>query len=139
MEIPPEFYEYVVSEENYPHGTILIREDDNGDWMYVILDGKAKVKKKTPKGSVTIDVLREGAIFGEMVLLQQGDATRFTTVVADGPVVIGGLDTQRLIKDWNSQTPLLKKLIGSLIRRRQEASIKLISMVLDSKPLALKK
>ncbi len=133
MEIPPEFYEYVVSEESYPHGTILIREGDNGDWMYVILEGMAKVKKKTPKGSVTIDVLREGAIFGEMVLLKQGDTARFATVVSDGPVVVGGLDTQRLIRDWNAQTFLLKKLIGSLIRRRQEAANKLISMVLESK------
>ena len=134
MEIPPEFYEYVVSEENYPHGTVLIREGDSGDWMYVILEGRAKVKKKSSKGSVTIDTLKEGAIFGEMVLLQQqGDATRFSTIVADGPVVVGGLDTQRLIRDWNSQTPLLKTLIGSLIRRRQEAAIKLIGMVIEAK------
>ena len=132
MDIPPEFYEYVVSEESYDDGAVLIQENDNGDWMYVILEGRAKVKKKAGKGNVTIDILKEGNIFGEMVLLQQGDNKRFATIVADGPVVIGGLDTQRLIHDWNSLTPFLKKLIGNLIQRRQEAASKLISMILAS-------
>jgi CRP-like cAMP-binding protein len=122
----------VVSEESYDDGAVLIHENDNGDWMYVILEGRAKVKKRAEKGNVTIDTLKEGNIFGEMVLLQQGDNKRFATVVADGPVVIGGLDTQRLIHDWNSLTPFLKKLIGNLIQRRQEAASKLISMILAS-------
>ena len=54
-------------------------------------------------------------------------------LVDDGPVVIGGLDTQRLIQDWNSLTPFLKKLIGNLIKRRQEAASKLISMIASEK------
>jgi len=133
MEIPAEFYEYVVSEESYDDGAVLIQENDNGNWMYVILEGRAKVKKKTKRGNVTIDTLKEGNIFGEMVLLQQGDNKRFATIVADGQVVIGGLDTQRLIQDWNSLTPFLKKLIGNLIKRRQEAASKLISMIVSEK------
>ncbi len=133
MKLPSHFYEYLVNEEIHPDGTVIIQEGNSGDWIYVLLEGKAIVKKKTPRGDVVIDYLKKGNIMGEMVLLHGWKSKRFASVIADGPVTIGVIDTERLVQDWNSLSASLQKLISSLIKKRQEAVNKLISMSINSK------
>ncbi len=42
-------YEYVSSEETYPGGATVIKEGSTGYWVYLILEGRVKIKKKTSK------------------------------------------------------------------------------------------
>ena len=121
-------YGYVANEENYPDKAVIIAEGGKGNWVYVVLEGQVKVKKTTPKGMVTIDTLREGAIFGEMVLLEKADQTRTASVIAEGQVRVGVLDTERLVKDYESISPQLQGLIRSLIGRLRETTTK-VSML----------
>jgi CRP-like cAMP-binding protein len=61
---------YLVSEENFPDKAFILKEAGSGDWMYVILDGRVKIKKNTSKGMLTIDTLTEGDFIGETILFK---------------------------------------------------------------------
>ena len=116
---------YIVREEDYPDKSIIIEEGAKGDWSYVILKGEVKVKKKTSKGQVTIDTLKEGEIFGEMALFEiqeigpfeETRGRRTATIIADGPVKVGILDKLKVLKEFESLSPQLKGLLKTLISR----------------------
>jgi len=133
MAINPEIFSYVVNEEKYPDKTSIVKEGGRGDWLYVILEGRAKIKKQTSKGMLTIDTLTEGDFIGEMALLRLGDKIRATSTIADGPVLVGTLDTERLVQGWNSQPLRLKKLISNLMQNLEEAIEKAVTIVEVSK------
>ncbi len=131
MAIDRVIYSYVVNEEAYQDQDEIIAEGAKGNWAYLILEGKVKVKKKTAKGIVTIDTLKEGAIFGEMGLFAKGEAMRTASVVADGPVRVGLLDTHRIIKEYEALSPQMRALMRSVIKRLREATNKVTAMVVD--------
>lgn len=61
-------------------GSIIFRENDMADVMYIIKSGKAEVFKESRGKKVTIAVLGEKAFFGEMAILE--DAPRSASVKA---------------------------------------------------------
>lgn len=113
---------YVAGEESYPDKAVIIEEGGKSYWAYLILEGKVKVTKMTGKGMVTLDTLKEGDIFGEMVLLKTSHGVRTASVVASGPVRVGILDGERLRKDYDGIHPMLRGLITSLNRKLEEAT-----------------
>jgi len=89
-----------------------------------------KVKKRTAKGMVTIDSLKEGEVFGEMVFLEGGTGARSASVIAaEGPVRVGLLDTEKLISDYEAVAPDLKTLIQSLMSKLRDTTSKVCSIV----------
>ena len=131
MAINPKLYKYIANEETYPDKAEIIKEDTHGDWVYLIMEGQVKVKKKTPKGKLTITVLKEGSVFGESIFLQMNKGKRTDSVVADGPVTVGILDMALLGKEYHSVSPLLKELISTLARRLQDSTSRLVSLTLE--------
>ncbi|MGB2927630.1 MAG: hypothetical protein WBB70_01825, partial [Desulfobacterales bacterium] len=84
-------------------------------------------------GLLTIDTLSEGNFVGEMAMLKQGNSTRTASAVADGPVVLGLLNSVRLAKEWEAQPTRIKKLISNLIQNLEEATKKAADMIVASK------
>jgi len=126
----PALHSYIVEETTYLDGEVIIEEGSQGSWIYVILEGSAKVKKRTPKGMITIDILREGEVFGEMVFLEGGKSARSASIVAaDGRVRVGLLDTQKLIDDYEAVPSELKTLIGSLMQKLRNTTSKVCSII----------
>ncbi|MBW1721868.1 MAG: cyclic nucleotide-binding domain-containing protein [Deltaproteobacteria bacterium] len=132
MAVEDVIFGYLAKEEIYEDGIPVIREGASGDWVYVILEGQVKVKKMTPKGMVTIDTLGEGEIFGEMTLWGGSRGIRTASVIADGKVKVGVLDTEHLQRDYDSISPRLKSLIRSLITRLKETTEKAVSIAVES-------
>ena len=125
---------YIIDEKTYPDKAVILKEGTKGDWVYIILEGRAKIKKKTSKGMVTLDTFNEGDIFGEMVLLETSKGARSASVIAtDGPVRVGTLDPERLSRDYDTVSPQLKGLIRSLTIRLKEASERICSLVAATK------
>jgi CRP-like cAMP-binding protein len=115
MPIDPVIYHYICSEMEYPANKVIIEEGAKGDWVYVVLEGQVKVKKKTPKGFVVLDTLSEGEIFGEVAFLEGEDAGRSATVLAaEGPARVGILDKELLIKEYSVMSPTLRAIMRSL-------------------------
>jgi CRP-like cAMP-binding protein len=132
MDMDPLVYEYIVSDVKYPDRAVIIEEGSSGRWIYVVMEGQVKVMKKTASGMVTVDTLEEGEIFGEMVLLEGGYGRRSASVVADGQVKLGILDTDRLMKDYQALSTRLKALLRSLILRLRDTTSKVCSAVAGS-------
>jgi CRP-like cAMP-binding protein len=119
---------YVASEEFYPNGSVIIEEGTVGDWVYVILEGSAKVRKKTSKGLVAVDTLKEGDVFGEMGFLEGGKRLRSASVVASGDVWVGILDGEKLTADFEMIPSNLKALIRSLVLKLREITTNVCSL-----------
>ncbi len=122
MSFDPILYSHVAKEEDYPDKTVIIEEGSTGYWIFVVLEGKVRVTQKTPQGAVTIDTLKEGDVFGEMAFFERGRGMRTASVIADGPVRLGLLDTDQLDKDYEALSPQLKELITTLIIRLKETT-----------------
>ncbi len=131
MAIEKFLYPYISQEEEYDKGTVIIREGRKGTWAYLVLDGTVKVKKKTSKGIVTIDKLSQGDIFGEMILWQTGEGTRTASVIAETDVKVGVLDTELFLKEYESISPRLKSLIGSLIQRLASTTQRVVRLAVE--------
>ena len=129
MSIDPLIYDYVSREKDYPDKAVILEEGRGGDWIFIILEGQVKVKKRSQKGMVTLDTLKEGEVFGEMVLFEGTKGKRSASIVADGAVVIGILDTLRLLRDWESLTLQSKKLAQNLVKRLRESTNKAVSEI----------
>ena len=130
MAIDSRLLKYLVNEEHYPDKAVIIAEGSHNDGVYLIIEGRVKVKKKTPKGLLSIATLKEGAVFGELVFLQMTKHPRTAAIVADGPVTVGLLNRETLESEYHSVSPLLKELISTLARRIQDSTRQLVSMSL---------
>ena len=128
MPVHHTIHAYVASEEFYPNGSVIIEEGTMGDWVYVILEGSAKVRKKTSKGLVTVDTLKEGDVFGEMGFLEGGKRLRSASVVASGDVWVGILDGEKLTADFEMIPSNLKALIRSLVLKLREITTNVCSL-----------
>ena len=124
---------YIASEETYPDKAVIIEEGNKGNWVYVVLKGKVKVTQRTAKGTVTIETLKEGDIFGEMALFEIGEESRTASVIADGPVEVGLLDNELLIHEFESLSSQLKDLISSLILRLRDTTKKASALAIEAK------
>jgi len=132
MPIDPLVYEYIAKEERHQDKDYIIREGSKGYWIYVILEGKVKVKKKTSKGLVTIHTLSEGDIIGELILWPVGEGERIASAIADGPAVLGLLDTDRIISEYESLTPRIKSLFKSLILKLNDTTRKAVLLAAET-------
>ena len=124
-------YTYISHEEEYNKGETILKEGSSGNWVYVILEGAVKVKKMTGKGLVTVDTLKEGDIFGEMVLWQLGKVSRTASIVAENKVKVALLDTELLIKEYETISPRLKSLFESLIHRLAVTTQRAVKLATD--------
>ena len=120
---------YVAREEDYPEDAIIIKEGSCGDWAYVLLEGRAKVTKKTSDGTLILGTLEEGAVFGEVGFFEINGGTRSASVIAtDGPVRVGVLDSHLLRKEYEALSLELRELLKALVIRLKKSSDRLSSM-----------
>jgi CRP-like cAMP-binding protein len=130
MSIETVFDSYVVEAMTYKDGDVIIEEGSFGSWIYVIQEGSVKVKKTTANRMVTIDILKEGEVFGEMVFLEGGTGARSASVIAaERSVKVGLLDTQRLVDEYEAVAPEVKTLIQSLMTKLRDTTSKVCSIV----------
>ncbi len=117
-------YGYIVKEEVFPDKATIIEEGKYGDWVYIVMEGRVKTKKRTSKGMLTINTLGEGSVVGEVPFLKKTDRLRTASVIADGAVKLGVLDKDRLEKEYEALSPPLKSLIRTMVLRLEETTKK---------------
>jgi CRP-like cAMP-binding protein len=85
--------------KHFPKGTVLFKEGDEGEEMYIIRTGKVAIKKRVPHGDITVAVLEKGDFFGEMALLERIPRTAGAELEEDCDlVVINSQDLGEMIK-----------------------------------------
>jgi CRP/FNR family cyclic AMP-dependent transcriptional regulator len=104
-------------------GNILFAEGDEGDHLYVILEGKLKLGTSSGDGRENLlSILGPGEMFGELSLFDPGPRTSTATAVTDAKLLT--LSHDKLIP-WLRQNPdvalhLLARL-SQRLRRTNEA------------------
>lgn len=100
-------------EVNLPDGRVLMNQDETSREAFIIVAGKAVVKRNNRK----VADLGPGSMIGELGLLDRGPRT--ATVVADGPVdvlVLGPREFAALLDDVPSITHKLLKSLAAMVR-----------------------
>ena len=123
----------ILEEEEYQDGDVILREGTSTDWIYIILEGQVRIQKSTPRGPVAITSIGEGQMVGEMAFLEKGKVPRAASDVALGYVRLGVLDLDRLTKEYDSFSPLFKKLILTLVRRMRYITEIAAKLVIETK------
>ncbi|RYE86976.1 MAG: cyclic nucleotide-binding domain-containing protein, partial [Hyphomicrobiales bacterium] len=104
-------------------GEMLIREGDQGDTLYIILNGALEVTKRDGNHDVTLATRMPGEVLGEMSIIERAPRTASVRAVkpsellAIGPTAFGRLLEQRP----ETAATLLRTVVGRL--RSTEASL----------------
>jgi len=123
-------------EELYNREDLIFREGDEGDKLYIILDGKVRITKHIPgAGEEALAILEKGDFFGEMALIdnqpRSADAkahTNGTTVLTISRQVLNEI----LSVDIESAHQFLSILCRILTQRLREINLKIIQWRLMS-------
>jgi CRP-like cAMP-binding protein len=113
-------------------GVEIIREGDGGDFMLMLIEGRAEVYKRdrwnTPQRLATVEA---GRTLGEMSMID-GDA-RFATCLAAEPTLIAVLDRESLARIIVEQpllgAKILMELVLMLSQRLRNTSERLLGML----------
>ncbi len=111
---------HIIREENYQDGEVIFKEGESGDEVYRVLSGAVVVTKEVGGRSLTIEVLREGEIFGEMAFIT--DTPRSASAKALGPTTVGVLDSNRLEDELSTVSQGLYQLFECLTLRLKKTT-----------------
>jgi CRP/FNR family cyclic AMP-dependent transcriptional regulator len=109
-------------ERRFPRDATLIQEGQPGDYMYVLREGRVKVTKLSGAGREKIlEILTEGAFFGEMALLDPPD--RSASVKSLDPVRVLALSRHGFLQALERSPGLAMAVIRELSRRLRHTNL----------------
>lgn len=96
-------------------GDTIFKEGDQGDSMYVIVDGQVQIVRRGANGPVILATLQPGAFFGEMAIVDQTARTATAVAVTDATLlVVNASELELLLKQ---RPDVGAKMIRTLTRR----------------------
>ena len=110
----------LMQEEEAEVGTVLFKEGDIGDCMYIIYKGNVKIHK----GSTTLAILQEKDVFGELSLLDS--ETRSATATANTDCFLFKIDQEPFYELLESRPEIAKgfiKILCQRLRAQNERSV----------------
>jgi CRP/FNR family transcriptional regulator, cyclic AMP receptor protein len=105
----------------FDRGAVIIHQGDPGECLYILTSGVARVSIIAANGrEITLDFLEQGAVVGEIAVLDGLDRT--ATVTAIEPVTAMRLD-RTAIRDTLFERPdFAWQLLGQMARRLRQAN-----------------
>ena len=121
----------------YRSGSLVCREGSPGESCFFLVEGEARVTKRLPDGRrVRLATLAAGTLFGQSGLVQ--DQNRTADVIAQGDVVVFGLERQQLelaLSNGEAWAISFQTLVAvHLIRQLRTALERLSSLALQQDP-----
>jgi CRP/FNR family cyclic AMP-dependent transcriptional regulator len=118
------------TEERFNEGSMMFREGERGDKLYIVLDGRVRISKFIPGvGEEALTVLDRGEFFGEMALID--DAVRSADAKAhEGDATVLSIDratlNEILSMDPHASLQFLNLLCRMISRRLREINDKIV-------------
>lgn len=117
-------------EQSFKQGDYLFREGQEGDALYIVLEGQIRISKDTAAGEEALAILERGDYFGEMAMIDRQPRSADAKAHSEQAVVLkiprqvleGILDIQKV-----SSLRLLKLLCQLVAKRLREIDHKLVS------------
>lgn len=137
--LPPAYLQRIADlgfEEEFPVGAHVFAEGDPGDKFYVILSGAVRISRMVPgMGEEALAVLRPGAYFGEMALIDEGARSAHAVVHERCRVfVIRKEDLQDLLfVDRDLAYELLWNFVRTLTTRLRDTNDKMTFLSVTTK------
>jgi len=118
--------------KNFTKGTILCREGDAGQEMFIIQRGKVQVRKKVGKGEKVLAELSDGEFIGEMALLLGMDRSATVEVLEDSKVLVVGPETfENLLKN---SPEIAMKMLKKMAQRLRALDDRLETHLVEHPP-----
>ena len=111
-----------------PKGTILFRENEPGQEMYIIQSGKVRISKKVREIDKTLTILGKGDFFGEMSILNNKPRSATVEVIEDAKLLV--IDPQTFEKMVRNNAEISLRIIKNLSARLQEADNQIENLLL---------
>lgn len=110
----------LMTERVYKKGENILIQNEKGDSLYIILEGKVKVVIYGEKGrEVILSILKEGDFFGEMALLDEDVRSAYVITLEKTRVLVLPRD---IFLDWLNRHPAFAiKLLKHLSKRLRNA------------------
>ena len=128
-------YSYVVDEEGFYDGDEIVHEGNHGNWIWVILEGVVEIARETPKGTLKLLRIGDGAFLGSVTALLKGDNVRSATVSAIGNVQLGMLDTQLMTSELASLSYDYREFVNGLDARMKQTSKMIVDIYAEDKKI----
>jgi hypothetical protein len=129
-------YSYVVDEESFYDGDEIVQEGNHGNWIWVILEGIAEIVKETPKGTLSMLRIGDGAFLGSVASLLQADNVRSATVTAAGNIQLGMLDSQLMTSELAAQSIDYREFVRALDIRLKHVTSMAVDIYVGEKNTA---
>jgi len=96
-------------------GEYVFREGDEGDRLYIVETGEVRISRNVPgAGEEALTVLKRGACFGEMSVLDE--SARSTDAIANSRCTLVVLTRDDFKMMLESDTELANKVLWSVVR-----------------------
>lgn len=118
-----------------PPGTVLFREGEAGDEMFVIQAGHLRITRRVAKGEKVLATLGPGEFVGEMAILNAKPRTATAIVTDDGPAKVLAIDAKRFEHMIAHNREIVLRLIKRLAARLDSADA-LIEILMHKDPKA---
>ncbi|HSH40941.1 MAG TPA: cyclic nucleotide-binding domain-containing protein [Arenicellales bacterium] len=96
-------------------GETIFEEGEQGDAMYVIMDGRVRIVRRGGREPVVLATLEPGAFFGEMAVVDRTPRTASAVAFTDSTVL--AIDGSRLEALLEQRPDLGARMIRTLVRR----------------------
>ncbi len=117
----------------YPRGTMIFCEFQSGAEMFIIQSGTVKITKVLNGTEVTLAILKQGDMFGEMALLSND--LRSASAIANEDCVLLTINKQNFSKMVESQPTMIAKLTTTFAERLWKMQRQLLNSQLIGHPL----
>ena len=97
-----------------PTGTVLFREGDRGEEMFILQSGKVKISKKIRGVEKTLATLEKGEFFGEMAILNDKPRSATAETIEESEMLV-----------------IDRKTFDALIRGNVEIAVRFIKRLAD--------
>jgi CRP/FNR family transcriptional regulator, cyclic AMP receptor protein len=120
-------------ERSYPKGSVILFQDDPGDSLFVLRDGRVKVVLIGEDGrEVILGVLEPGAHFGELALIDDQPRSAHVIAMEDAQLLV--LRREDFKRRVEANPTVAWALLTELSRRLRRADVKIGGLVLLDVP-----
>jgi len=109
----------------YADNQAIFCEDEPGEELFIIKEGKVKIVKYQQNTEIMLSVLKEGDIFGELAIVSA--KPRNATAISFGKSVLLPINKDALGKLIQKSPPILKRIFSALSQRLWFTHIRLDS------------
>ncbi len=122
-----------MGEVELPKGDVLFHEGDDGDRVYVVVEGKVKLGRSAADGRESLlAILGPGQMFGELSMFSPGPRSATVTAVTD--TVLRDLSHAGLLEWLKNHPEVALGLLGQLAQRLRRANDIVSDLVFSDVP-----